>query len=1362
VITVRRRVALQLRAGERVYSVKWVPGNSVRQYAPDDFGGAYGCVKNGDSIQGSALDEISPSDGDELIFYREQHYELVAVITWIGWFFATYGVQIAISVALAVVSFVVQLLLAPGGGGKRSASQIFTGLSNRTRRGDTVPVLIGTRRLAPKLISFFTEVREDGTNIYRGLYAISVGRIKGFGGATAAFDRRTRDAKRVEIGAVTGGSFEVNSRFLASPSGASGRLVAPCRDGDTHLYYVPYEGEVLSGDVITLALLPPTTTTTSAAEDDPTLDVLKINGNPLSSYKGATVSFRPGEMTQAVIPGWNQVHTVVPVQVTLDQPMDADGRPEAGTSAVGEPFLYETTQPVDWVVVNFTHPSLFKSGASGQHAYRVYYHLKFRAADDGGSPGPWHYVVWNRTLGDYDVTLTESERRPFMVEALRVSPFVSAFKLEFFDEDRVPFARQEMHIEVQRYNGNVTDLEDTDLVEDKIGVHQPPNRNSQITLESVDEIVDYGLSHPGLALLDISVVATEQLNSEPLISGTFDGIYCPVWDGVDPESPVFAWKWTNNPAWVALAVLLHEGFGLGGKIEVPDIDLPSFKAVADFCDQMVDDGEGGTEKFAMYDDVLEEAIGWWDMLQRIGTSARFQPIQVGSKIRLRLEAPRERVQVFGMGNIIAGSFKRTFVNPAKAPSQVVLTIRNKDLDDDPDKAIDEDDTVDGPFRTAPAEELHGVRRMGQGRREAKARRLLGQGITELIEFQAFIDAMGMEAGDRFGLNHDSALWNRSGLLAAGCTLTTVILDSEVILEDGTTYECLVRHPNDMQETRQITSPAGTYAAGDAITVGTGWSLVPARHCVWAIGPENAVVRDWNCAKIEFSPDGKVTITAPNYFESWMTDSLVLSSSGVQAPFPTRNTPDTLPVDISNLRLQTHQAVLPDGSIREGIRASWVPPDAAASVSAEVFYRRKGMQAWVSAGRTRSRDHLILGDLEVGLTYQVAVCGVSSSGQTRQHPDDAPVVELLYAPAPALPVAPIGAALSRSGNLLTISWAPPGVDVEGQSRNRQVAQYEVRRGDDWRTAYPLLSVKGFSAELRDWIPGRETFLIKAVDSHQQSSPSGVAIATNQPAPVGQSVVLNRNERTLGWPEIAVQCAVNSRGRMELDTGERVGFYVIDSIDLGREAAWHIGVVAHIRQEPLHWTGEASRATIAAVTGGPFTRYEIVTGSVSGATARVIRDCADGDLYVYLKPETGTLAADDVLTGGTSGATATMKAGPWVLCGDDAVWDERDFGGFADEDVMTDSVTGHRSGVSVRVTKEDGSSSLLTGGQGTVTGRYLQVELTLASDDPDNFTAICSEMRIVATEPVSRVEGLFTGETNPARTLRPDGAGGVVWV
>ncbi len=69
---------------------------------------------------------------------------------------------------------------------------------------------------------------------------------------------------------------------------------------------------------------------------------------------------------------------------------------------------------------------------------------------------------------------------------------------------------------------------------------------------------------------------------------------------------------------------------------------------------------------------------------------------------------------------------------------------------------------------------------------------------------------------------------------------------------------------------------------------------------------------------------------------------------------------------------------------------------------------------------------------------------------------------------------------------------------------------------------------------------------------------------------------------------------------------------------------------------------NQLAIGAVTGGPFTHGETVTGGTSSATGRVISQTANGDAAVYVVVLTGTFASGEVLTGGTSGATATTSA------------------------------------------------------------------------------------------------------------------------
>ncbi len=65
----------------------------------------------------------------------------------------------------------------------------------------------------------------------------------------------------------------------------------------------------------------------------------------------------------------------------------------------------------------------------------------------------------------------------------------------------------------------------------------------------------------------------------------------------------------------------------------------------------------------------------------------------------------------------------------------------------------------------------------------------------------------------------------------------------------------------------------------------------------------------------------------------------------------------------------------------------------------------------------------------------------------------------------------------------------------------------------------------------------------------------------------------------------------------------------------------------------------KLTIGAITGGPFRAGERVTQATSNAVGIVVRRTADGTVTLWLIPVSGTFNGTNLLTGATSGATAT---------------------------------------------------------------------------------------------------------------------------
>lgn len=108
---------------------------------------------------------------------------------------------------------------------------------------------------------------------------------------------------------------------------------------------------------------------------------------------------------------------------------------------------------------------------------------------------------------------------------------------------------------------------------------------------AVSGIVDEALQYPNTALVATKIRATEQLNTtEPVTTFLIRGVLVPHWDGLSELSPDVVYRWSHNPAWNALGLILNARYGLGQFHSLQEVDLPSFKSWADYSDEVVYDG----------------------------------------------------------------------------------------------------------------------------------------------------------------------------------------------------------------------------------------------------------------------------------------------------------------------------------------------------------------------------------------------------------------------------------------------------------------------------------------------------------------------------------------------------------------------------------------------------------------------------------------------------------------------------------------------------------------------------------------------------------------------------------------------------
>ena len=106
----------------------------------------------------------------------------------------------------------------------------------------------------------------------------------------------------------------------------------------------------------------------------------------------------------------------------------------------------------------------------------------------------------------------------------------------------------------------------------------------------------------------------------------------------------------NNPAWVLWDALTHWRYG--GGIDTGQLDRSAFFDLA----------EHFTANGLTFDGVFDTNMNMWDACQYIARAGHAQLVPVGTRHSVIIERPSDPVMMFGMGNIVEGTFKQSWMS----------------------------------------------------------------------------------------------------------------------------------------------------------------------------------------------------------------------------------------------------------------------------------------------------------------------------------------------------------------------------------------------------------------------------------------------------------------------------------------------------------------------------------------------------------------------------------------------------------------------------------------------------------------------------------------------------------------------------
>ncbi|HAG1883104.1 TPA: phage tail protein, partial [Salmonella enterica] len=537
--------------------------------------------------------------------------------------------------------------------------------------------------------------------------------------------------------------------------------------------------------------------------------VLDSDGNAM--VHGVTVVYRVGEDEQSAMEGFEDsgAETLLGVEVKKSEPV---------TRTI-------TTKTVDRLRFTFGVQSLVSTSTKGdRNPTSVQMLIQFRR--DGQWQVERDITITGKTTTQFlaSVVIDDLPPRPFEVRMLRI-----------------------------------TDDSTSDLLQNKT------------VWSGYTEIIDVKQCYPNTAVIGVKVDAeqfgSQQVTRNYLLRGrivpvpsNYDPVkrtYTGIWDGT------FKPAWTDNPAWCVLDMLTHPRYGMGNRIGVADVDKWALYAIAQYCDQPVPDGFGGTEPRITCNAYLTDQRKAWDVLGDFCSLMRCMPVWNGSTLTFVQDRPADKAWTYTQSNVVMPADGAPFVYSFSAlkerhnAAEVRYTDPNNGWETSTE-LVENDAVIRRYGRNVLKMDAFACTSRGQAHRAG-----LWAITTELLETQTVDFSVGAE-----GLRHvpgdiievcDS---DYAGVTVGGRVLSVdslsrmLTLDREVEIPAGGNVVLNLVGSDGQPVTVAVTA----HPAPDRVTV----SQLPdgvAAYSVWGLKLPDLRQRLFRCVAIRENDDGTYAITA---------------------------------------------------------------------------------------------------------------------------------------------------------------------------------------------------------------------------------------------------------------------------------------------------------------------------------------------------------------------------------------------------------------------------------------------------------------------------------------------------------------------
>jgi predicted phage tail protein len=405
--------------------------------------------------------------------------------------------------------------------------------------------------------------------------------------------------------------------------------------------------------------------------------------------------------------------------------------------------------------------------------------------------------------------------------------------------------------------------------------------SDDIYFKAIVGIIDRSFRYPNTALLGMKIGA-ENFTTVPRVSAELMGMkikipsnynpysrqYSGIWDGS------FKTDWSNNPAWVFYDLLTNTRYGAGSFIGEANVDRYSLFPIAQYCDELVPNGRGGSEPRFTFNAYITDRGEAYEVLNALASAFRgMLYFNEGSVVAIQ-DKPKAITKIFTAANVIQKTDDNgnvteppfSYEGTARRARKTIALVSWNDPEDDYKAKIEYVEDRDGLERYGYHEtevRAFGTTSQGQAQRIGRWILLTNQLETEMVTFKVATEGFFVLPGEVIGIADPAKGGKRyGGRVVSGSSSSSIAIDAPFTIASGASYSLSIALPGTVQTRVVVNGPGAT----SSLSVSPAFSAAPEAGAVWVLQENGSGLRQFRVISVN-EDDGVVTVLASFYEET---------------------------------------------------------------------------------------------------------------------------------------------------------------------------------------------------------------------------------------------------------------------------------------------------------------------------------------------------------------------------------------------------------------------------------------------------------------------------------------------------------------